>query len=168
MNNKRPKIEVPLEGMDIVVDILSATILILMIVYTIISYAQLPEIIPSHFDAQGNVDGHSDKAFLWLLPGIGVITLIGLFFLNKYPHMHNHMVNITKENALKNYRFSTRIIRFTNLFTMLTFAIVAFAMIESAKGMTYNLGHWFIYTIIGISVLTPIIILYYYRKINKS
>ncbi len=168
MNSNRPKINVPLEGLDIILDILSATLLLLMVIYTVMSYSELPEIIPSHFDANGKVDGYSNKTFLWLLPGLGLVTLVGLFVLNKYPHIHNYMVNITEDNALKNYRLSTRIVRFTNLFTMLTFAIIVYAMVESAKGKTFNFGSWFMYTIIGLSIIAPIGILYYSRKINKS
>ena len=168
MSSGRPKMKVPLEGLDIVLDILSATLLLLMIIYTIMSYSELPEIIPSHFDARGNVDGYSNKRFLWFLPAIGMVTLIGLFTLNKYPHIHNYMVNITEENALKNYRLSTRIVRFTNLFTMFTFAIIVFAMVQSAKGESFNLSSWFIYAIVGLSILAPLGIVYYSRKINKS
>ncbi len=168
MKTNRPKIQVPLQGLDIILDMLSLTLLLLMIIFTIMSYSELPETIPSHFDSNGNVDGYSSKTFLWLLPAIGLVTLIGLIFLNKYPHMHNYMVNITEENALRNYRLSTRIIRFTNLFTMLVFAIIVYAIIESAKGHTFNFGSWFIYVIIGLSILAPVGILFYSRKINKS
>ncbi|MBO6606058.1 DUF1648 domain-containing protein [Psychroserpens sp.] len=168
MKTNRPKIQVPLQGLDIILDMLSVTLLLLMIIFTIMSYSDLPETIPSHFDSNGNVDGYSSKTFLWLLPAIGLVTLIGLIFLNKYPHMHNYMVNITEENALRNYRLSTRIIRFTNLFTMLVFAIIVYAMIESAKGHTFNFGSWFIYIILGLSILAPVGILFYSRKINKS
>ncbi|SDS00281.1 Protein of unknown function [Formosa sp. Hel1_31_208] len=166
MKTNRPKIEVPVDGIDIIVDSISATLLLLMIIYTILSYDDLPEIIPSHFNAKGEIDGHSEKQMLWLLPVLGIVTFIGLFILNKYPQIHNYMVNITQDNALKNYRLSTRIVRFTNLFMMLTFALIVFAMIESAKGHTFTFGHWFLYTVIGLSIITPIIILFYYRKIN--
>ncbi|WP_299339371.1 DUF1648 domain-containing protein [uncultured Psychroserpens sp.] len=168
MKTNRPRIAVPLEPMDIVVDLLSVTLLVLMIIYTLISYSELPEIIPSHFNGKGEVDGHSNKLFLWMLPAFGLITFIGLFILNKYPHLHNYMVNITEENALKNYRFSTRILRFTNLFVILIFAFINYAIIESANGSHFKLGSWFMPTVIGISVILPVFILIYKQKINKS
>ncbi len=168
MNPKRPKIKVPLEGLDVVTDIVSVTLLLLMIIYTVMSYPELPETIPSHFDINGNADGYSSKSFLWLLPSLGLIILIGLFVLNKYPHIHNYMVNITEENALKNYRLSTRIVRFTNLFTMLIFALIVYNVIESAKGKTTDFGSWFIYTIVGLSIIAPVGMVYYSKKINKS
>lgn len=142
MKTGRPKIKVPLEGIDIIIDILSATILILMIAYTYISYSGLPETIPSHFNAKGEVDGYSEKIMLWMLPAIGVIMFFGLYVMNKFPHLHNYMVNITDDNALKNYRMSTRIIRFVSLFTMLIFGIIVYSIVESAKGNNSDMNSW--------------------------
>lgn len=167
MKTGRPKIKVPLEGLDIVLDILSATLLILMIVYAIISYSELPDTIPSHFNAKGEVDGYSDKSMLWLLPGLGVILFFGLYIMNKYPHIHNYMVNITEENALKNYRLSTRIVRFTNLFVMIIFGIILYSMIASAKNNNSVMGNWILPFIIGFSVLLPIAIFIYQKKVNQ-
>ncbi|WP_299278773.1 DUF1648 domain-containing protein [uncultured Psychroserpens sp.] len=168
MKTNRPRIKVPYETLDMIVDLITVTILLLLFIYTFMSYSDLPDIIPSHFNAKGEVDGHSQKSFLWLLPSFGLIMFVGLSILNKFPHIHNYMVNITEDNALKNYRLSTRILRFTNLFVILIFAVIAFHTIQSAKGNPSNLGSWFIPVTIGISVMLPVFILIYSRKINKS
>ncbi|WP_033957100.1 DUF1648 domain-containing protein [Psychroserpens jangbogonensis] len=167
MNTGRPKIKAPLEGLDIVLDIISATILILLIAYAIISYTELPDSIPSHFNAKGEVDGYSEKITIWLLPAIGVVLFFGLYIINRYPYLHNYMVNITEENALKNYRLSTRIVRFTNLFIMFIFGIITYSIVESAKGNNSNMDGWILPLIIGLSILFPIAILIYKKKINK-
>ena len=167
MKTGRPKIDVPLEGIDIVLDIISATLLILLIAYTIISYSELPDTIPSHFNAKGEVDGYSDKSMLVFLPAISLVLFIGLFIMNRYPHMHNFMVNITEENALKNYRLSTRIVRFTNLFLVLIFGIIMYSIVTSAKGNNSNMHSWIIPFVVGTSILLPIVILLYQKKINK-
>jgi len=168
MKTNRPKVDVPLQSIDILLDITSATLIILMIVYVAISYAELPDVIPSHFNGKGEIDGHSEKTTLWFLPIISIAMFIGLFILNKYPHMHNYMVNITEDNALKNYRLSTRIVRVTNLFVALIFCIISYSMIEGATSKNFQLGPWFMPVIIGISILLPIGILIYNKKINKS
>jgi uncharacterized membrane protein len=167
MKTGRPKIKVPLEGLDIILDITSATLLIFLIVFTIISYPELPDTIPSHFNAKGEADGYSSKSTLWMLPGLGIILFFGMYILNKFPHIHNYMVNITEENALKNYRLSTRIVRFSNLFVMLTFGIIMYSMIASAKNNNSDLSHWILPFIIGSSIVLPIVILIYMKKINK-
>ena len=168
MTNNRPKIKVPLEPLDIIVDMISGTLFVLIIIYTIMNYGALSETIPTHFNASGVADSFGNKNFVWLLPSLGIVMFIILFVLNKYPHLHNYMVNITEDNALKNYRFSTRIVRFTNLFMAILFAVIQYVMIEQGKGHDVSLSGWFIPIIIGLSVLLPIYILIHYRKINKS
>ena len=168
MKTNRPKIEVPLEGLDIITDLLSLSVILIMLIYIGLSYSDLPEIIPSHFNAQGEVDGYANKMTIWLVPIVSVVLFVGMYILNKYPHYHNYMVNITEDNALKNYRFSTRIVRFTSLFVMITFAFVAYTMIEVAKGHNFKIGSWFLPIIIGLSIILPIVIFIYHKKINAS
>ena len=167
MKTGRPKIKVPLEGLDIILDLISATLLVLLIAYTVISYSELPDTIPSHFNAKGEADGYSEKVMLWMLPALGVVLFFGLYIINKFPHKHNYMVNITEENALKNYRLSTRIVRFTNLFIMFIFGIITYSIVESANGNNSNMDSWILPLIIGISILLPIAILIYQKKMNK-
>lgn len=168
MKTKRPKIEVPSEPLDIITDLISATLLILMVIYTIMVYSDLPETIPIHFNAKGEGDNYGNKLTVWLLPAIGFALFIGLYFVNKFPHIHNYKINITEDNALKNYRLSTRIVRFTNLFCQALFAVIVFAIIQMAKGNESNiLGIPFLIFTILIPVIGIAIIFYYQNKINK-
>lgn len=168
MKTNRPKIEVPFQPLDIIVDLISVTLFVLIIVYTAINYGDLADTIATHFNGKGDANGFSDKIYVWLLPAIGIVTFVLLFVLNKYPHIHNYMVNITEDNALKNYRFSTRILRFTNLFVAIIFAFIQYMMVEQGKGNDIGLGSWFTPVIIGVSIILPILIVIYQQKINKS
>ena len=168
MKTNRPKIDVPLEPLDVIIDITSIMIYTLMIIYTVISYSDLADTIPTHFNASGEADGFGDKATIWILPVIGIVIYSSLFVLNKYPHAHNYMVNITEDNAFKNYRLSTRLVRFTNLFLAIIFAFIHYVSIEKGKGNAIELGSWFTPIIIGISIISPLFIIVYQQKINKS
>ena len=46
-------------------------------VATLIIYPQLPETIPTHWNIQGEVDGHSGRMTVWLMPAV----LVGLLLL---------------------------------------------------------------------------------------
>ena len=78
------------------------------------------------------------------------------------------MVNITEENALKNYRFSTRVLRIINLLCVVLMAYVTYYIIQSAKGHKLSLGTYFLPIVLGISILLPIILFIYMRKLNKE
>ena len=167
MKNGRPRINVPFQTMDIITELISVAILILMWCYCIINYTDLPDTIATHFNALGEPDGFSSKSNIWFLPIIATLMYVGLFILNQYPHMHNYMVNITEENALKNYRFSTRILRVTNFLSVLLLAYISYVIVASAFGGQLNLGTWFVPVVIGSSIVLPIILVIYIRKMNK-
>ena len=165
--SKRPRIKVPYEGIDVALELTSITLLLLMTIYTIMTFADLPETIPTHFNAQGVADDHGSKWTIWIIPGIAIVMYALLFIINRYPHLHNYMVNITEENALMNYRFSTRVLRIINVLTMLLFAYISYHIIEGAKSHDANLGKGLIPIIISSSILVPVFIILYYKKQKK-
>ncbi|MCW3160281.1 DUF1648 domain-containing protein [Chryseobacterium oryctis] len=65
--------------------IVNTVLLIVIWAFIGIKYTELPEIIPTHFDFRGNVDGESGKSSIWILPCIA--TFISLLFsiLSKNP-----------------------------------------------------------------------------------
>lgn len=130
----RPRIHVPYEQADLLVELLNITLLILIWGYTVVSYMDLPETIPVHFNAKGEADDFGHKATIWILPGIATLIFLLMVILNKFPHVHNYMVNITEENALKNYRLSTRVLRFVNLYCMVLFAILVYEILATSEG----------------------------------
>ena len=168
MKTNRPIINVPIEPIDVIIDLVSVTFLLIILGYTFYVYPGLPDTIPVHFNGSGEVDGYGSKITIWLLPVISIVMFVGLFILNKYPHMHNYMVNITEENALKNYRFSTRVLRIVNLLCVFLFAFIQYKMVLDAQGITSGLGDLFLPIIIGSSILLPIILFYYQNKLNKE
>ncbi len=167
MANDRPKIKVPFQYVDVAIELLSIALLLLTWLYAITQYNDLPETIASHFNSKGEADGYSHRSTIWFIPALATILYIGLFILNKYPHLHNYMTNITEDNALKQYRFSTRILRIVNFLCVLLFAYIAYHIIQNAQGIRTSLGRLFIPIVIGSSVLLPVIILIYQKRLNK-
>lgn len=168
MRTERPKISVPFKTVDVVIELASIALLLLMWGHLIVEYFDLPDTIASHFNAKGEPDGYSNKIFLWALPAFATVMYVGLFILNRYPHLHNYMVNITEENALVQYRFSTRLLRIVNFLCCLLFAYINYKIIEGAKSHNTNLGLGFLITVITVSIILPVIALVYQKKLNKN
>lgn len=84
------------------------TLLLLVIwVFTGIKYAGLPDVIPTHFDFQGNVDGESGKESIWALPCIA--TFVHLLFIGiKDPNspLLNVPQSFRNKKTLKFYLYS--------------------------------------------------------------
>jgi len=168
MLGNRPKIKVPYQSLDIVLECISIVLVVLMWLYLLTEYPNLPDIVASHFNAKGEPNDYGSKTFILILPSIATLMYLGLFVLNRYPHLHNYMVNITENNALKNYRFSTRIVRIFSTLIMVLLAYITFQIVEGAKNQTFLLGSSFLPIVISVSILLPISIIIYFRKINKA
>jgi len=168
MKNERPKITVPYEQIDILVELMNICLLLLIWGYAIVEYAKLPDTIAIHFNAQGVADGHGNKMMLWLMPALATFIFFVMFIINKFPHVHNYMVNITEENALKNYRLSTRVLRLVNLYCLLLFAAITYEIISMSKGneSTFFVNGFIIFSLI-VPILIVIVAIYYQKKINR-
>ncbi len=168
MYKKRPRLKIPYESFDIIIECIPIALLLLMWFYVISEYSQMPEIVASHFNAKGEADGYDNKIIVWLIPSIATVIYLLLFIINRFPHIHNYMVNITEENAYKNYKFSARMLRIINLFITSIMMYVAYLIIETAKGVQIALGNSLLLIIIGFSILLPIALFIYQRKLNKE
>lgn len=120
-------------------------------VFTLKAYPRLPVEIVIHFDAYGNPDGYGGKWNLFILPALANLLSIGIFVLNLYPYIFNFPVKITPENAIYQYRLTTRLMRWTNLLISLLFAIIIWMMIKSYSG-SFNKA-WMVVILIYASFL---------------
>lgn len=168
MKNNRPKIQVPVEGLDLIIDLIILAILLCMWGYVFMSYGELPDRIPSHFNMQGEVDGYSGKGSIWVLMTIATVMAVGIYVLTKYPHIHNYMEEITEENALQNYKMSCRLLRFVNLFTTLIMVYIVYSIFAKVAGNEIILKSSFMYIVIAFSVVMPLILYVYMLKKKKQ
>ena len=145
----RPKIKIQPTLPDRLIEVIGAIGFLCLVVYPILHYAELPDSIPTHFSADGKPDSYNDKWMIWLLPGIGAITYIGLTVLNKYPHIFNYPSEITEENAERQYRMATRMIRILNTSITCFFAYITYSTISIAMGIQNDLGSYFTLFFIG-------------------
>ena len=147
---KRPKLKIEPTKTDKIGELIGWFIIITMWGLTITNYKNLPDIIPTHFNASGVIDGFGEKKTLLSLPIISTFLFIGLTILNKFPHIFNYLTTITKDNALRQYTISTRIIRYLKVIIVLIFEIITFKTIQIANGESNGLGYWFFPFTIGI------------------
>ncbi|MFK7750696.1 MAG: DUF1648 domain-containing protein [Kordia sp.] len=168
MYANRPRIKVPLEPIDKILETTTTALLVALWIYVIISYTSLPEIIPTHLNHLGEVDGTGNKTMIWFLLGITTIITIGMHVLTKFPHIHNYMVNITEENAPHNYQMSNRLLRFVNILTLLLLAYVCYSIIQKAYGNHFFMESALMYIIIVYAVAMPIVLITFMLKNQKA
>ena len=164
MFEKRPKITVPQNSTDLWIDRFSFLLFFIIWLSVFVYYPDLPNEIPTHFNGRGQADAFGSKKSIWILMGVFSSIFIGIYILNKYPHLHNYTVKITEENALKNYRFSTRVLRVVNFLNLLLLAYILKTMMTPYEKQSTAFGGWFLPTIM---IGSLVLIIYIFVKANK-
>lgn len=139
-----PKITIEKENIDSIIELIGIISIFLLIGVPMYYYSSLPEIIPIHFDGSGQADDFGRKAMIWLLPIIGLLTYIGIAYINNKPHTFNYAVKITAENAERQYRIAMKFIRILNTIIAGVFAYLTYSSIQVALENQNGLSSYFL------------------------
>ena len=151
--NKRPRIKLQLNQTDKVLEIIGWISVFGIWALPLINYFDLPEIIPIHFNGAGKADRFGNKTHIFVLPIISTLLFIGLTILNKRPHVFNYPGQITKENAVHQYTYATRMMRVLKLVIVVLFGLIVFRKIQIVNGHADGLGTWFLPFTIGLFII---------------
>ncbi len=160
------KIKIDYEPTDWILELIGAIGILFLFIIPAYFYNSLPDIIPQHFNAKGEVDGHGNKNSIWMLPAIEVVLYSGLFWLNKFPHIFNYPIKITPENAHRQYKYATRFIRILNVSIVWIFCYLSYSSIQSALGNQNGPGKYFILVFL-VLILGPISI-YFFKSASAK
>lgn len=161
----RPRLKLERTNFDNLLENLGWLLLIIIWIKVIFSFNQLPDSIPTHFSLEGEVDGYGSKWTLFILPVAATIAYIGLTVLNRFPHIFNYLVEITAENAERQYTIATKMIRVLKLGLVVLFGSISMMTISGAKSEATPIIPVFL-PVITILVILPLI--YYVYKSIKS
>ncbi|MCQ9641781.1 DUF1648 domain-containing protein [Chryseobacterium sp. WG14] len=138
--------------------IVNTLLLIVIWAFAGIKYAALPEVIPTHFDFQGNVDGESGKTAIWALPCIA--TFISVLFVGISRDPNSTLLNVPKsfrnKETLELYVFSLQ------LPVMLLFLDIILESVRIAEGKQTDLSNaifiilGLLFTVIGVGLVKSI------------
>ncbi len=84
--------------------ILAPLILLGTIAYLLIIWQRLPEQIPTHYNAAGEIDGTGGRGTLLLMPLIGLATDLTIALTGLFPRSWNTGVRVTALNRTAVYR----------------------------------------------------------------
>lgn len=163
-NKQQPKVKINLSFFDIILEIIGYILLILYWFFIINIVSDLPNDIPTHFNGTGQVDSYGSKISIFGLPFMGLLLFIFLTILNKHPEKFSYAVQITNDNAEKQYTIATRRNRIIKTIILILFIIIDYKTIEIAIGNSISLGNWF-FLFVFCLFLFPIV--YYVVKSNR-
>ena len=152
-------IKIERNALDILETIISLLCLVGVVVYLILAWNTIPDKIPAHYNAAGEINRWGSKSELIVLPIIswlmfGLITLI-----ERYPSVWNTGVHITPENRDAVYRLLKNMIAVVKMFVL-----AMFGSITVISSLSLSLPVWFI---LGFIVLLFGSIAYFIVRITR-
>lgn len=160
MNNKQPIVKIRLSKFNKFLELISFCALALLWIMTIYLFIHLPTVIPIHFHLKGNISRSESKNIIWLFPAIATLLIFGLTLLNKYPHRFNYPVNITEQNAERQYSMATQLIRVIKCSIVLVFIFCVVEIETAAKNKSMPYKGWEIPVILALFFLPVTVYLY--------
>ncbi len=152
----RPKLKIPLDTADRLMELFGWGLLVTSWVLVIWHYPSLPEKIPIHYNAAGEVDRLGSRAMIVTLPLVATILFLALTLLNRYPYVFNYPVAITPANAERQYKNSTRLVRYLKTVIPLIFLVILLQTIRIAGLEAKQLSVWFLPGLIA-AIFGPLI-----------
>ena len=139
---ERPKWRPEWTSYDKAIEIVSWFFLLLMWGIIIANFFSLPGTIPTHFNAEGKVDGYGEKYTILLFPAIITAAFFLLAQVAKRPWHFNYVVAPTPRNYQELYRLNIRTLRIIRLVVAVMGTYVSYAIIRGAKEGGYDLSFW--------------------------
>jgi len=131
-------------------------VLLFWIFYLTTSWDALPETVPKRFNFAGQARGVVSREFLWLLPGVGVVSYVLLTLLSRFPHIHNYPTEVTAENAEKLYGMSRSVLTLLKFQLVAAFGYIEWKMVQTARGAADGLHPWFMGLLVAAVLATSV------------
>lgn len=121
------------------VEIVCLILLIGVLIYLYCNWSSIPDKIPGHYNAIGEIDRMGSKNELLVLPIISWLMYLGMTVLEKFPQAWNTGVTVTEENKERVYGVLKNMLSTMKLIMV---AIFVYLTINSSQSM--SLSVWFL------------------------
>ena len=154
---KKSEIKIPKTKGEWVWDIIGLIVYLASIVSLIFVWNKLPDQVPGHYNAQGEVDRMGSKFELLLLPGIGLFMIFFIQFFERNPELHNYPQRLNQSNAEQFYLQSRKLANQLKNICLIIFTLLLFESVSIALGGWNGFGISLL-PLILVGTFTPIVI----------
>ena len=141
--------------------ILAPVLLLGSIAYILILWHKLPEQIPTHYNAAGQIDGYGGRGTLLLMPVIGLAGDLLLALVSRMPQSWNTGVRVTVLNRARVYRLVRDLMADLRLSMALIFGGFGLYMASLPE-------HFSVWFAVGLSLLILIPMLRYFIRLPRA
>ena len=132
-------IKIERNALDTIETIVSLLCLVGVVVYLILAWNTIPDKIPGHYNAAGEVNRWGNKSELIMLPIISWVTYGLITLIEHFPQIWNTGVRVTADNRAEVYRLLKSMIAVVKMFVLLMFA-----SLTVLSSLSLNLPMWYV------------------------
>ncbi|VEI07346.1 DUF1648 domain-containing protein [Kurthia zopfii] len=153
--------------LESIYSLIAYLVLLFTVVFIVIKWSNVPEIIPTHFDALGRVNDTGSKWLVLIFPAILYVTVSLFNFFKKHPEWANYPSRVNESNANEFWAINRETISNLSSSAILFFSIATFNFISSAIGwVDFINGYSFIILLIVLFIFPVIIQIVKMKKIK--
>ncbi|REB08669.1 DUF1648 domain-containing protein [Sporosarcina sp. BI001-red] len=123
-------------------DVIGILLFLAIIFYTVFQWNRLPEEVPIHFNAAGEVDNYGSKWALLLVPLISVGLFALLEFLERHPEWHNYPKRLNEVNAPRFYQSSRELLNRVKNLSLLLMTYTQWEIVRVGLGDLDAMSEW--------------------------
>ena len=153
---ERPKLKIEKTKSEMIWDLIGYLSYLGSIAFLIFIWNSLPDKVPAHFNAAGEVDRWGSKTELLILPIIGALVAGSMQIVERFPQIHNYPERLNEDNARDFYLVSRKMTNQIKNISLIIFALISFESVAIALDWGSPFGSWFL-PIILVGVAIPII-----------
>lgn len=100
-----------------------------IVLYVIITWKNIPDMIPGHYNIAGEIDKYSSKNSIWILIVVQILLFTMMSVLERFPNIWNTGVQITEENVERVYTNLRNMKTYLKMMIMIYFSYMTFQSI---------------------------------------
>lgn len=125
-----------------------------MFLLAFLNYNRLPDSIPIHYDAGGNVDGFGSKSLIWLLPCIALVSYVIVKFAAQFGkgrsveslrRMNSGLKNKSDEAVRKITEYNRSQAQWLKLIILILFFYLFWVTLQIAEGYYVKANPWILW-----------------------
>lgn len=104
-----------------------------IVLYVIITWENIPDMIPGHYNIAGEIDKYSSKNSIWILIVVQILLFTMMSVLERFPNIWNTGVQITEENRERLYTNLRNMQTYLKMMIMIYFSYMTLQSIAGER-----------------------------------
>lgn len=114
---------------DIITEVMCLLMLVGQAVYLCVMWGRIPDKIPSHFNAVGEIDAWGNKIEIIIMSILALVVYVTITLVSMFPRIWNTGVEVTEENRVGVYQALKNMLNTVKLIIIADFSYIFINMV---------------------------------------